>query len=107
MLRDGKLLFYVNLSIYFCSAKIIRNNFVVVNFITQKYLSTNFTFMRRTPKLHVTILRIQQYNFFLYTKTAAKKCSSESRKRFSFVSISLIELFANTFKSKDRALLGE
>jgi hypothetical protein len=43
---------------------------------------------------------------FFYTKTAAEKCS-ESRKGFSFVSIYLIELFANSFESRDRALLGE
>jgi hypothetical protein len=78
----------------------------VVNFITHKYLSTNLTFMRRTLEFHVTVLWIQHHKFF-YTKTAVKKCSLEGRIGFSFVSISLIDLFANSFKSRTGPLLEE
>jgi hypothetical protein len=57
--------------------------------------------MRRTPYLHVTVLQIERHKIF-YTKTTMKKCCSESRKGLFFVSISLIDLFANSSGSKDR-----
>jgi hypothetical protein len=42
-------------------------------------------------------------SFFLYNKTTAKKCSSESKKGFLFASITLlIGLFVNCSESKDK-----
>jgi hypothetical protein len=57
----------------------------VLNFIVNKYLSTNFTFMRRTEELHVTVLRIELHKVFLYIKTAAKNVLWRAGKGFNFL----------------------